>query len=68
MRIISAGIVLTKTRGACLASMFFPGSAALTSFQLSSAGSLAKLSGSLPAGPHGPFTSDAFRKIPSLRR
>ncbi len=45
-----------------------PGRAAFTSFQLSSAGSLSKLSGSLPAGAHGPFSSAAFSHVPSLRR
>ena len=57
--ISSAGVVLTKTFGVVLAESFLPGSAALTSFQLSSAGSFEKLSGSLPAGVHGPLTSVA---------
>ncbi len=41
---------------------------ARTSFQLSSAGSLLKLAGSLPAGAHGPFTSVAFSQVSLLRR
>src|SRR5262245_40901061 len=45
-----------------------PGSAAFTSFQLSSAGSFLKLSGSVPAGVQGPFTSVAFSHDVSLRR
>ena len=45
-----------------------PGSDALTSFQLSSAGSLAKLTGSAPACDHGPLTSLAFSHMRSFRR
>ena len=67
-RISSAGVVLTKTLGAFFASSFLPGSAAFTSFQLSSAGSFLKLSGSVSAGVQGPFTSAAFSQEPSLRR
>jgi hypothetical protein len=49
-----------KIVGTALTSIFFPGSAALTSFQLSSAGSFEKLPGSVPAGVHGPFRSVAL--------
>jgi hypothetical protein len=45
-----------------------PGLWAFTSFQLSSAGSFAKLGGSLPAGDHGPFKSDAVSHVSLLRR
>ena len=65
-RISSAGVVLTKTLGA--ADVFWPGSAAFTSFQLSSAGSFPKLAGSWPAGPHAPARSVAFSQALSLRR
>jgi hypothetical protein len=56
----SAGWLLTKTFGTADALIDFPGSAALTSFQFSSAGSFLKLSGSVPAGDQDPFTSRAF--------
>ena len=49
--------MLTNTFGIDVSGL--PGSAAFTSFQLSSAGSFAKLAGSLPAGFHGPLTSVA---------
>ncbi len=65
---ISAGFVLTKTAGAAFAAIDLPGSAAFTSFQLSSLGSLAKLSGSFPAGPQGPATAVDFSQASSLRR
>ncbi len=51
--ISSAGFVLTNTCGTALDESFLPGTAALTSFQFSSAGSFLKLSGSVPAGVHG---------------
>jgi hypothetical protein len=59
-RISSAGVVLTNTFGVLLAESFWPGSAAFTSLQLSSLGSFLKLSGKVPAGPHGPASSVAF--------
>ncbi len=59
-RIISAGTRLTNTFGALSAETFFPGSLLLTSLKFSSAGSLVKLSGSGPAGVHGPLMSVAF--------
>src|SRR3954470_19550873 len=62
----SPGLLLTKTFGGVFVA--FTGSAALTSFQLSSAGSFLKLSGSVPAGGHGPLTSVAFNHELSLRR
>src|SRR4029453_5014551 len=52
----SAGSVLTNTFGVVLVESFLPGRAALTSFQLSSAGSFEKLSGSLAVtAVHGPL-------------
>src|SRR5262245_43031448 len=58
-----------KIFGTADAATVLPGRLALTSFQLSSvAGSLVKLSGSLPAGDHGPFTSVAFSHVASFRR
>jgi hypothetical protein len=59
-RISSAGVLLTKTRGALSAESCWPGSAAFTSFQLSSAGSFEKLAGNWPAGPHAPARSVAL--------
>src|SRR4030095_12567191 len=53
-RIISAGVFEKKTRDACSGETFLPGNAAFTSFQLSSCGSLLKLSGSFHAGPQPP--------------
>ena len=45
-----------------------PGSAALTSFQFSSAGSFAKLAGSVPAGVQAPSRLAAFSQVASWRR
>ena len=46
-----------------------PGRFALTSFQFSSAGSLAKLAGSAPAGVQGPLArSRVFSQVASFRR
>src|SRR5262245_16426653 len=59
-RINSAGAVLTMTLGVVLPATLAAGSAARTSFQLSSAGSFEKLAGSDAAADHGPFTSAAF--------
>ena len=59
-RINSAGIVLTNTVGAAADADVALGSAARTSFQLSSAGSLAKLAGNWPVAVHGPDTLLAF--------
>ena len=64
----SPGCRVTKTFGTADAATGVPGRLALTSFQLSSAGSFVKLSGSLPAGDHGPFTSVALSQEASLRR
>ena len=53
-------MVLTNTFGIAFDDSFLPGTAALTSFQLSSAGSFEKLSGSLPVtAVHGPVTAVA---------
>jgi hypothetical protein len=60
--------VLTKTAGTSFAARLLPGSAAFTSFQFSSAGSFEKLSGSLPAGVHGPSSFAALSHVDSLRR
>ena len=60
--------MLTNSVGALDAEIFLPGRLAFTSFQLSSAGSLLKLAGSVPAGFHGPFTSVAVSHALSLRR
>ena len=43
--------------GVVLDDSFLPGTAALTSFQFSSAGSFLKLSGNVPAAVHGPSTA-----------
>src|SRR5436190_1952841 len=59
-RIISEGCIDTNTFGASLALIFLPGRLSLTSFQLASSGSFLKLSGSVPAGPHGPCRSIAL--------
>src|SRR6187200_517139 len=67
-RMSSAGCVLTKTFGTAVAATALPGRFALTSFQLSSAGSFEKLAGSLPAGDHVPFTSVAVSHVSLLRR
>ena len=67
-RIISAGTLLTNTWGSLSAESFLPGRAALTSFQLSSLGSLAKLSGSFTAATQGPLRSGAWSQLCSLRR
>jgi hypothetical protein len=64
----SPGRSVTNTFGTAAAAIGLPGMFALTSFQLSSAGSFLKLSGSVPAGVHDPFTSVAFSQLPSLRR
>ena len=55
----SAGCWLTKTFGTALVDL--PGRFALTSFQLSSAGSFLKLSGSVPAAVHGPLHVARFQ-------
>src|SRR5262245_45076907 len=56
----SAGSVATNTFGVVLVESFFPGSAAFTSFQLSSAGSFEKLSGTLAVtAVHGPLSEVA---------
>src|SRR6476620_4468611 len=57
-----------NTFGTADAATVFPGRLALTSFQFSSAGSFVKLSGSLPAGVHGPFTSVAFSHVSLFRK
>ena len=57
-----------KTFGTADAAIGLPGRLALTSFQLSSAGSFLKLPGSVPAGVHGPFTSAAFSQLSLFRR
>ena len=67
-RMSSAGCRLTNTFGTAVAAIALPGRFAWTSFQLSSAGSFAKLSGSLPAGDHVPFTSVALSQVSLLRR
>jgi hypothetical protein len=54
--------------GAFPGSIVLPGNAAFTSFQFASAGSLPKLSGSLPAGDHGPLRSPAFNQASSFLR
>src|SRR6476659_8278538 len=63
----SAGSMLTSTVGV-LSDGFCPGRLALTSFQFSSGGSFLKLSGSVPAGVHGPWTAVALSQTFSLRR
>src|SRR6187402_1229446 len=67
-RMSSAGCVLTKTFGTAAAAIDLPGRLALTSFQLSSAGSFEKLGGSFPAADHVPFTSVAVSQVSLLRR
>ncbi len=67
-RIISAGVKLTKTDGACAAVNVFPGTAAFTAVQFSSAGSLLKLGGSLAAGVQGPSTAAAVIQLSFTRR
>ena len=67
-RSISAGDVLTYTMGTAPAVGGRPGMLAFTSVQLSFAGSFAKLGGSVPAGDHGPFKSDAVSHVSLLRR
>ena len=58
--ISSPGVVVTKIFGIAFDESFLPGRAAFTSFQLSSAGSFEKLSGSLPeTADHGPVTAVA---------
>jgi len=47
---------------------FLPGSAFLTSFQLSLAGSFLKLSGSSPAAAHRPSSLADFSQTPSFSR
>src|SRR5579872_2240245 len=65
-RISSAGFVLVKTCGIVVTAC--AGIAALTSFQLSSAGSFEKLAGSFDAGFHGPASADAsYQDRPSRR-
>ena len=61
IRINSAGFMLTKTCGAVFIAL--PGTLALTSFQLSSAGSVLKPAGRVPAGDQGPS-----RRSPSTTR
>jgi len=51
---------LTNTRGTLLPESFLPGTAARTSFQLSSFGSLLKLGGSFWTGCHEPLRSEAW--------
>jgi hypothetical protein len=62
----SAGVLLTNTFGTAAAAR--PGTAARTSFKFSSAGSFAKLGGSVPAAVHGPATLVAFSHAVSCRR
>ena len=62
-------MLLTKTFGTAPAASALPGRFALTSFQFSSAGSLAKLPGSAPAGVQGPLArSSVFSQLVSCRR
>src|SRR5215207_2604219 len=68
IRINSPGCSDTNTLGTAVAAIGLPGRLALTSFQLSSGGSFLKLSGSVPAGVHGPLTSAAFSQLASWRR
>src|SRR5262245_7407979 len=67
-KINSPGFIVTRIFGTAAAASGLPGRLARTSFQFSSAGSFLKLGGSVPAGDHGPLTSDALSHDPSLRR
>ena len=65
----SAGSMLTNTLGTALPESFLPGTAAVTSFQFSLAGSLEKLAGNLSfTGDHGPPTDAAWSHDASTRR
>ena len=61
-------MVLTNTIGTAGAAAFCTGRVAFTSFQLSSAGSLLKLAGSVLTTDHGPVASVAFNQVFSCLR
>src|SRR6516162_2920477 len=65
---IAAGLVEMKTVGASCAVILRPGICFLTSAKLAFAGNAANDGGSVPAGSHGPFTSDAASHAPLFSR